>query len=401
MPGQHARLSPSSAERWLDCPASVLAIEALAPEEEDSAYAHEGTMAHELGELEVSLHFGLIDDKTYLARHKAWKKACKDSGFTQEQLQDMEHYIEGYLELVIERAARYPDSMVLVEQRMDSGVPTCWGTSDTVIVSPIHVEIIDLKYGKGVEVEAVGNPQLRLYGLGALDTFGELLGVVEEVFITVYQPRIDNLSTELLSADELRAWREQIIPIAESALDGTGGFGPSEKACQWCPLSGQCEAQARAVFAVEKEDPAVMTEEQIATALEAAPFVKQWLADLEKVALTRAYEEHKDIPGFKVAMSGGVRKITDEEQAIEQLKALGLDPDALVVSKIAGLGALESLLKALPKVTPTEGGRARFQTLEDVIPGLLTRTEGKPSLVPASDRRPSITSLSEAQRIFG
>lgn len=402
MPTHHARLSPSSAERWLSCPASVLAIEALDLPEEDSAYAHEGTMAHELGEIEVSLYHGLIDETTYLARHRAWKKECQDTGLTKEQIEDIEHYIEGYLEFVNDRVARYPDAIVMVEQRMDSGVPTCWGTSDIVIVSPGHIEIVDLKYGKGVPVNAVGNPQLRLYGLGALDTFGDLFGDTREIFVTVYQPRIDNVSTERLHPGELREWRDEIIPIAQSALEPGAPFGPSEEACRWCPLSGNCKAQLERVFAVETEEPVGLSEEDLGKALLAAPFIRKWLEDLEKVSLTRAYDENKTIPGFKVVISGGQRKILDEEKALETLEALGLSRDDTTVTKIAGLGALEALLRTFPKVQPEGAKRPRFQVLEDVLPSdLLGRTEGKPSLVPEDDKRVSVNSLAEARALFG
>jgi hypothetical protein len=404
MPEYHARLSPSASDRWLSCPASVLAVEALpkAEQNSESVYAQEGTTAHALGELEAARHFAIIDDKTYIKRHRAWLKDARALRLSEEQLADMAHHVEGYVELIAERQKLFPMTQVMLEQRMDTGVPTCWGTSDTVLVSPQHVEIIDLKYGVGVPVSARGNSQLRLYALGALDTFGDVLGETEVVRWTVYQPRINSTSTEEGTPAELLAWRDQIVPIALAALEDTGEFGPSEQACRWCPLAGQCRAQVAWAtardFAVE---PATLSPQEISEALEMLPAVKAWAAALEVTALAKAYSENIDLPGWKVVISGGQRVITDPALAQETLGSLGFTEDQLVTRKMKGLGDLESLLKTLPKVKPDGATRTRFQVLGDVLPdGVLGRTEGKPSLVHASDPRPAANPNNEAQKEF-
>jgi len=404
-PSQHAVLSPSASERWLSCPASVRLIEALPKDErnQESVYAHEGTIAHALGELEASRHFGLIDDKTYLKQHREWVKTCNQSGITAEQQADMAYNIEGYVELIEERKALYPMTQVMLEQRMDTGVPTCWGTSDTVLVSPEHVEIIDLKYGVGVPVSAVGNPQLRLYALGAYDTFGELLGDVQTVRWTVYQPRIHNTSTEELPTSELLAWRESILPTAEAAIDGTGEFGPSDEACRWCPLSGQCRAQLE--FITERDfsqDPDLLSLEEIGKVLEEVPGIKQWLTAVEALALQKAYSEQESIPGWKVVISGGNRVLSDPSVAAEAISAAGVEAALLWTEpKLKGLGELETLLKGLPKIKPEGASRARFQRLEDVVPAeAIGRTEGKPSLVREDDPRPAASPNVQAMKEF-
>lgn len=387
MPSEHAKLSPSASERWITCQASVRLIDSLdLPPDEGSTFAAEGTAAHTMGELKVRRD--LLDDPNADSELGAFRAelTAGDHGW---DLDDMDRHTDRYVAVVRERAALYPDAQVLVEQRMDTGVPRCWGTSDIVIVSPEHVEIIDLKFGQGVLVDADDNSQLRLYALGALDTFGDLLGDTQLVRITVYQPRLDNVQTEEITPGDLRAWRDEVaVPAAEAALSDDAPFGPSEKACRWCPASGRCRAQLEDVFAEDDFDaaPDQLTPDEVAEALGRVKAVKHWLASLEEVALTMAYSEGKTLPGYKVVSSGGRRVIDDVDGAVEALSHAGFAADDVAPRKMNGIGKLEKLLGE------------DFGTL---LGPYVRKSEGRPSLVPSTDRRRAINPATEAAREFG
>lgn len=383
--GQHAVLAPSAAERWISCPASVRMERDLKGElPPESAYAAEGTAAHALCELEARVALlKPMSKREYNAAFKAWQKQYANAIV---DLDEMKEHAAAYVELLRGKLAERPGSVLLLEQRVPTGVPSCWGTSDAVIVSPVHVEIVDLKYGQGVRVEAEANPQLRLYGVGALEAFGDLLGDVETVIATVYQPRLGHLVSETLPAAELRAWRDSLIPIAELALGHDAPFGPSDTACRWCPVSGQCKAQMEHAVALDfGVVPEVMDEYELAEALDRIPAILDWCEAVRNYALDRVYSQQKPIPGYKVVRSGGKRVVTDPEGALEALTAIGYALDEVSKRKINGIGELEKLLKG---------------DFDIALGPFVSRTEGSPSLVPESDRRPSIDPNGEARKEF-
>lgn len=385
MPGEHAVLSPSSAERWITCPASVQASE-LVPPGPESPYAQEGTIAHELAELKALLHFGQIDREQFRHRRAFWRRRHADVLDRDDVEMEMERHTDAYVDLIQERVDLYPGSQAMFEQRLDAGVPSCWGTSDAVIVSLQHVEVIDFKYGQGVAVEAEGNPQLRLYALGALDTFGDILGYTELVRITVHQPRLNHVLTEEISPKALRTWRtETVIPAAEEALGPEPHFAPSEAACRWCPLSGRCRAQLEWVFSEPFDLPAVLLPDEVAATLTRVPQIREWLKAFEETALAMAYSDGTPIPGYKVVLSGGKRSLSDE--AIDHLVDLGYAPEEVSKTAVRGIGELEKLM-----------GDDKFAEL---CAPYITRSPGRPSLVPERDKRPAVAPNSEAIRVFG
>lgn len=385
---QHAVLSPSSAERWIQCPASVRLSQQAGPGT-TSIFAEEGTCAHSLGEIEARLAFGMITPAQHVRLVNKWRRDWQRKiGLTEEQEEEMAVHCADYVALLKDRMARHPNSTLLLEQRVPTGVPSCWGTSDAVIVSPVHVEIVDLKYGSGTFVMVVGNPQLRLYGVGALEAFGDLLGDTEEVYITVFQPRMENVATEEMTATELRAWRDSIIPVAEEALGDDAHFGPSEDACRWCPAAGDC--RARMEWATQLDfgtSPDRLDNEEIAEALERIPSIMQWCEAVRALALDKAYSKGERIPGWKVVRSGGRRSITDHEAAIDVLVQIGHSLDEVSTRKAKGIGDLEKLL-----------GKAEF---ERVLAPYVSKGTGSPSLATEDDDRPAIDPNHEAAKEFG
>lgn len=395
MPDLHATLAPSASERWIDCPASVQLVANLPPEPE-SSYALEGIKAHALGELEASLAFGKILPKEYDKRYKKWLRMAPV--LDDENLIDMRLHIQAYVDLIQERLMLYPNSAVIFEQQVPTGIEHCWGTSDVVIVSPEHVEIIDLKYGQGVPVSATDNPQLRLYGVGALEMFGDVLGETQIVRVTVFQPRLDSCSTEELPAHKLRAWRDSIIPIALEALEsGRPRFGPSERACRWCPAAGTCRARLEKVT---KEDfgaaPDLISPEELSGLLDRIPEIKAWCNAVEDAALRKAYSEGVTIPGWKVVLSGGKRGVANETAAINLLVSKGFSHEEIATLKLKGIGDLEKIIKS-EATGPEEKKNA---TLESVIGDLVAKGEGKPAIVPEDDKRSAINPNSEAGKVF-
>ena len=200
----HAVLSPSAAHRWLRCPASVLASAGI---DRPSPYAEEGTLAHLAAELAAADAFGI---------GPAW--TGEGSGFDADMLEAAQAYASALAAMAADMG---PLTQIRLEQQVDTGVPECWGTADAVLVSLNVLHVVDFKYGKGVIVSAEDNPQLMLYAVGALDAY-DLLSTVTEVRMTIFQPRVDNISTVTMTADDLRAWRDTVIPRPPSPWTRTG-----------------------------------------------------------------------------------------------------------------------------------------------------------------------------------
>jgi hypothetical protein len=373
----------------MTCPGSVDLIATL-DHGDAGRFADEGSCAHALGELKVLHHFGHISDLEYEVRYDLWLDEWEQFTKDPEWLVDVNRHMDDYVECVVREARRFPASAVLVEQRLFTGVEGVWGTSDVVIMSPTNITVVDLKYGAGVRVDAEGNKQARLYAAGALNELGNLLGDTETVRYVIFQPRIGNghVSFEDTTVDELKSWIDEVvIPAAAEALSGSARFNPSEKGCRWCPASGRCRAQMEEAFREPFADPPGLSPADMAEALQRAPMVRAWLSALEAAALNMAYTEGKSIPGWRVVRSGGIRKIQDPDAAIDALAMVGWDKDTIAPRKILGIGALEKLL-----------GKNDFGT---VLNEFIGKTEGRPSLAPADDSRPSIDRNADAGEIFG
>ena len=362
----HAKLSPSGAERWLiHCPPSA-SLEAQFPSSAGDAAA-EGTAAHALCE------------------HKL-KKALKrrshrpHSDFDSDEMEDC---ADGYVAFVLEQMQEVPNAMVCIEQRLDlqEFVPEAFGTADCLIVGDGILHVIDFKYGLGVLVDAEQNPQMMLYALGALTMFGSLYDVTE-VRMSIYQPRRENVSTWSISADELMAWAEKTVkPRAQLAFKGEGEFAAGVW-CQFCRASPRCRARAEAQLTVAQDEfrlPPLLTDEEIADLLPRLPELVKWANAISAYALESAVNHGKKWSGYKLVAGRSVRKYADEEKVAEAAKSAGFKD--IFEHKLITLTSMEKLM-----------GKATFN---EVLGGLIIKPQGKPTLVPESDKRPAIDIGSE------
>lgn len=369
MPDSHALLSASSAHRWLNCPPSAKAVEGTADAPSDAAL--QGTAAHALAEHKLL---------------RALKRRSKRP--TSEWIDDeMDALTSDYVDFVLERLAEVrqtcPDAQVFVEQRLDYShvAPGGFGTGDCVIVAEPTLHVIDLKYGMGVQVSAVDNPQLKLYGLGALAAFGALYDITE-VQLSIFQPRRANVETWTISTADLITWGQATVaPIAAIAAAG-GGEYKAGAWCQFCRIAPTCRARADANLALARHEfapPAELTLDEVAGVLTRIPELKAWASNVEAWALAQA-QAGTQVPGFKVVAGRSVRKYSDEAAVAEAAKQAGYTD--IWDKKLIGITAMEKLM-----------GRSTFK---DVLGDLVVKPEGRPTLVPESDKRPALQRVSAA-----
>ena len=392
----HALLAPSAPSRCPACPAWVGLADPV-PEGRPGLPAREGTAAHRAAELEASRRFGRITAEEYEAEIESWRQDCEASDDPLD-VDEMLDYAREYAEKLALIAGDLRDPAVWLERKVDPGVPECWGTADAVILSRGRLDVIDYKYGQGIFVHAMRNPQTMLYGLGALDQFN-LLDDIEEVHLHIIQPRIGkdgSWLTYVTTPEELYEWRGGVVlPAAELALGDDAPFGPSEVACRWCPLSGICRAQLESIVAADFAQPDVLTPDEIADALERASAIESWAKALREKALSLAYEDGEEIPGWKVVRGSGRRSIPDSAAADRLLSTYPIEFEDYGKVSLLPLGTLE---KRRSKPEDPES-----PSLLDVLTeaGLVVKGEGRLTLAPESDRRPAVSKASQAAEDFG
>lgn len=381
----HAKLSASGSKKWLTCAGSAT-LEASFPDE-TSPYAAEGTFAHEVFEHVVGAQMG---------RWAANLPAFRDSEYWSTEL--YEHVCDAAdvleAELAALRKEHGAEPVVLLEQRVDFSrwVPEGFGTGDVLAVAGDTLLVADLKYGKGVAVEAENNSQLRLYALGALDLLGDLYDI-RRVRTLVLQPRTGNYSSEDLSVEELLAWATDFVaPRAARAHAGVSEYVPGEHCSSgFCRARFTCAARAHHAMEIAKAefalaDPATLTQEQILQVLARGDDVAKWIGDVQGYAREQAEKHGRVWPGFKLVAGRSVRRITDPEQAAARLVAAGY-PEALVWERsLAPLGELERLV-----------GKKK---LPEVLGDLIDKPAGKPALVPDADKRAARSSAAAAAADF-
>lgn len=363
----HAILSASGAARWLACPPS--AREEQQYPNESSAYAQEGTQAHALAEKHLKLYLKTGDSQVI----------CPDD-------KEMEEAVQSYVDLCIEKIGEArkasPDALIAVEKKLNFSewVPEGFGTGDAVILSDKFIEIIDLKYGKGVRVSAENNPQMRLYALGMWSTFGWLYGA-DQVRMTIVQPRLDSVSTQTVSLSELLAWGASIEPIAQMAYKGEGEHHAGDH-CRFCRARHTCRERARAMKAVIRKDFApgnALTKEEIASIVMNAQRVRNWLDDVMTYATVQAVDG-ETYPGLKLVHGRSIRKITDPDTVGKILEDAGIPKEGIYRTSLQTITELEKVC-----------GRKKFNEL---VKDYIVKPEGKPSLVADTDKRQAIETKS-------
>lgn len=381
----HAVLSASGAHRWMECTPSALFETQF--EDKGSEYAREGTFAHAMAETKLLVLSGEITKRACTARLNKMKKDDQYS-------QDMEDYVDAYVDLVTERwnaaRARCKDSVLLLEQRLDFSewVPEGFGTGDVVIISEPILEVIDLKYGKGVQVNALNNPQLRLYGLGSLARF-DMLYDIHSIRMTIIQPRLDNVSTEEMPVGDLFDWaEEEVKPRAALAWDGEGELVPGDH-CRFCKAAIKCRARADHNLELAKYDftpSPELSDEEIADILSRGDELVNWYNQISDYALDQAVNHGKHWPGFKLVEGRSKRIYSDEDGVAKTLKEKGYDEDTIYEKVLLGITKME---KAIGK-----------KTFAEVLKDLVIKPQGKPKLAPESDPRPAFNSAAQAAKDF-
>lgn len=371
----HAVLSASGASRWLNCTPSAKMSEGIP--NETSPYAEEGTLAHELSENIIRYKLGLIDQKSY---NEKTMELRRSKIYTTDIEDEVTPYVELVLEQVAEARAMSSDALVMVEQKvsLEAYIQEGFGTCDLIIIADGVMYVTDLKFGKGVRVSAVENSQLKLYAVGALEEFGMLYDI-ETIRLTISQPRLDAVSIWDVPAEDLLIWAEDFVkPQADLAFEGKGDHNPGDW-CRFCKAKVFCPAlKEEALFIAEADfDPNLSNEEEdeLLQVFEVADRITNYLESVKAHIYKRALEGRK-FPGYKLVEGRSTRRIEDESKAIAVLKRAGYD-ESVYLNKIVKLMGLGDLKKYL-------GEANRDKLLGDLI----VKPEGKPSLVPESDKRP-------------
>ena len=380
----HALLSASGAHRWLVCTPSAK-LEEDFPDTTSEA-AREGTLAHELAELKARHYFYTPDfgKKKYTTRANKLKKEdlWKD---------EMERYTDEYLDYLKVTALNLNTApYVAIEQKLDLGnwIPEGFGTADCVMVYGNTVHVFDFKYGKGVQVDAEQNPQMMLYALGAYAAY-KMLYPIEQICMTIVQPRIDHVSEWTCTLEELLSFGEKVKEKAALAIEGKGEYHPDEKACRFCRAKAQCRARSdfnvKKAFNIGEMPPLISVEEAGKRLLELQDIVK-YQKDLQEWALSECLAG-KDVPGWKAVEGRSVRDWSDMDAAFDKLiKSEMTMEEMLYEKKPLTLAQVEKLI-----------GKKDFQ---DTVGEFVVKKSGKPTLVKESDKREAITNTVTAEEAF-
>lgn len=372
---EHALLSPSGSHRWIHCTPSARLEENL-PESTSSA-AEEGTVAHELAEYALSMYLkgeylpllGELPTPKHIAENKYYSS-------------EMDKYVTDYICYVCDLYETQEGAEMHIERKFDltSYVPECFGSCDCDIVGEKVLNIIDLKYGKGVQVDAKDNSQLMMYALGVLRSLSpKRQAEIETVRMHIAQVRLGNYSVFEMAARDLTHWGIHVLrPTAEKAWAGQGETKVGSH-CKFCKFKAQCRAQKEALvneFETHGETKA-LTLDEIGDILSKSDMFTDWLASVKTFAMQAATRGEK-VKGWKLVEGRSVRVITDTEKAIERLKAIGFSTEDVTNRKLKGIGDLERLVGRKP--------------LAATLDGLIVKPQGLPTLAPESDKREALSS---------
>lgn len=398
MPGKHAVLSASSSKQWIHCPPSARLQEPFP--NDSSVFAEEGTWAHELCEYKV---------KKYLHERK---KRPQSEFYTEEIEQATDIYAEFVISIIEGMKRNGVEPLCFVEERLDFSniVPEGFGTGDMIILGKDEqgrglIHICDYKNGKGVFVDAHENSQMMLYATGALNAYGYIYEI-EIVRMSIIQPRLENISTYEMTADDLRTWGESIKPIAQMAFEGKGEQNPGEW-CRFCRAKPVCKACMEEALALAKEEfldldagaLADEAEETDATAPynadTATPVFKQpglvvfselvkvlptlnrisfWIESVFAFVSAEAINHGVPVEGYKVVEGRSKRIFTDTKAVVSAAEAESYTD--IYKQELLTLTEFEKMM-----------GKKKFA---EVLGEYVVKPPGKLALVPESDPRPAV-----------
>lgn len=371
---KHAYLSASASHRWLACPPSAKLCANIL--DQASEYAQQGTDCHELCAylVEKALGRDVIDPTENLTYYDAEMQNCAEEyrNYVLEQIEAAKEFCK--------------DPQVMIEQRLDFSrwVENGFGTGDCVIVADEILQIIDYKHGLGILVSAGddehgGNSQMMCYALGALEVFGDIYDI-NQIKMTIFQPRRDNISTYTISKEDLLKWADEVLaPTAQLAYVGKGEFNAGDH-CTFCKVKATCRKRAEYNLELAKYDfemPATLDDTEIAAILEKVDEMISWGNDIKDYALQQA-QSGVHFEGWKIVEGRSKRKYTDENAVADTVKDAGFDP---YEKKLLGITAMSTLL-----------GKKNF---EELLGGLIYKPPGKPTLVPESDKRPAMNTAKD------
>lgn len=365
-PEIHSVLGASAADRWMHCTPSAQLTAGM--EDETTTFAAEGTAAHALCEWKVRKALKM----------RAGRRPTSDY-WTDEMEEFTDDYRDFIMDLVGQARLHCKDPVTLIEQHLDFScyVPDGFGTGDFLLVADQELNVVDFKYGRGVAVYADHNPQMMLYALGALNLF-DCLYDIEQVTMTIYQPRLSSISTWTITAAELYQWAEEVLkPKAELAAKGEGEF-ISGSWCRFCKARNTCRARAESFLELAKmefQPPALLSDEEIAEVMEKADELSKWASDVFAYAQAEAIENGKHFPGYKIVEGRSTRRFTDEKKVEAAAKNAGYTD--IYNKSLITLTAFEKLM-----------GK---ETFKEVLGGFVTKPAGKLTLVPVGDKRPEVT----------
>lgn len=377
MAGKHALLSPSAAHRWMNCTAAPLLERDV--EDKGSTFAEEGTLAHAYCAKKLKEFLGLSVDE---------EKAEIAQLNEQYHSGEMDEYTDTYKTIVLEKfnaaRAKTKDAQLLVEVKLDFShyVPDAFGTSDAIIIADGVMEVIDFKYGKGVKVSAVENPQMMIYALGAWDLFNFEYDI-RKVRMTIVQPRIDNLSEFELDAADLINWAvDELQPKANEAY--AGGKQKPGNWCQFCKVKANCKALSSMCIEAQQANPdprKISKEVMESTILPLLSTFKTWLTGVEEYSLEQALNGVQ-YQGFKIVEGRSIRKITNPTAVMELLSKEGFAKESYIKpTELRSITDLEKLI-----------GKKRFGA---ICAEYINKPQGKPTLVPESDKRPAFNQAAD------
>ena len=385
-PTAHAKLSASSAHRWLECTAAP-GFERQFPQK-TSVFAEEGTLAHEFCEIAGRNMFGLLDNEDAAERAIQLEQ---NEHFDKEMHSTAKFYAGQLWDANLSYEAP-PAVFFEVRVPLDEWIPEGFGTCDCCMIGGDTLRIFDYKHGKGVKVDSENNPQMRLYALGALAKFRLVYGdSIKKVITAIIQPRItEDISSEELTVEELLSWGESIKPAAHAAFTGEGAEFHAGEWCRFCAGKAQCRARADGYTALEEfaaMEPNKLTDAELANLLHRGAGLKQWYDDLQEYAREAILGGHS-LDGWKVVAGRSSRVFTDTDKALDALRAAGYADAILYKREPLTLAQLEK-----------EIGKKKFG---EICGSLITTPLGKPTLVEASDKRqPYNSALLEAEGLNG